>query len=65
MKKNMSTTDRYMRLIIAVVIGILVLLNVLEGPAAIALGVIAIVFLLTSLFGFCPAYMIFGITTKK
>ena len=65
MKKNMSTSDRYVRLIITVGIGALILLNVLKGPAAIVLGIIAFVFLLTTLTGFCPLYSIFGISTKK
>ena len=65
MKKNMSKSDRYLRAIVAVLIGVNIFLNILKGPAAFALGVIAIVLLLTSLFGFCPAYTILGISTKK
>jgi len=65
MKNNMSKSDRYVRAILAVLIGVFIFLNILKGPAAFALGVIAIVLLLTSLFGFCPAYTILGISTKK
>ena len=65
MKNNMSKSDRYVRIIISVGIAAMILLNILTGPAAIALGILAVVFLLTSVVGFCPAYAILGISTKK
>lgn len=65
MKFNMSKSDRYIRLIFAIGIATLILLNILTGPAAIALGILAVVLLLTSVVGFCPAYAILGISTKK
>lgn len=65
MKTNMGTVDRAVRTGAAVVIGILLLTGTLSGTAAIVLGIFAIVFLLTSAIGFCPAYYPFGFSTKK
>jgi hypothetical protein len=38
---------------------------VISGTWAIVLGILAIIFLLTSLIGVCPLYMPFKISTKK
>lgn len=65
MKQNMGSADRILRLILAVVIVILYFTKMITGTAAIALGIIAIVFILTSAVGFCPAYYPFKISTKK
>lgn len=65
MKANMGTSDKIIRVIIAVVIGILIYTNVLSDTLAIVLGVLGIVLLLTSLVGFCPLYTLFGIKTCK
>ncbi|MHB1061612.1 MAG: YgaP family membrane protein [Thiobacillus sp.] len=37
----------------------------ITGTAAIILGIIAVAFLVTSLIGWCPTYVPFGISTKK
>lgn len=65
MKKNMGSIDRIIRLAIVALIAILYFTNVISGTWAIVLGVVAVVFLLTSLVGVCPLYMPFGISTKK
>jgi hypothetical protein len=65
MKKNMGTTDRMIRIIIAVIIGILYYTGFISGTLAIVLLVLGGIFLLTSLVNFCPLYMPFGITTLK
>jgi amino acid transporter len=65
MKKNMGTADRVIRTIVAVVVGFLILNGTLSGLAAIILGIFAVVFLLTSLFSFCPLYVPFKISTTK
>ena len=65
MKTNMGVADRAIRSLIAVVIAVLYFLNVISGTWAIILGVIAVVFLLTSFVSFCPAYLPFGISTKR
>ena len=63
MKKNLGTADKIIRVIIAVVIGLLYFTNVIAGTLGIVLLVIAGVFLLTSIVGFCPLYAPFGINT--
>ncbi len=65
MKKNMGTIDRVIRTLIAVIIAILYFTHQITGLAAIILGIIAVVFLLTSLFARCPLYLPFGISTRK
>jgi len=65
MKKNMGTADKAIRILIALVIVVLYLLEVISGPTAIILGVFSLVFILTSIFGFCPLYTFLGINTCK
>ncbi|MCX5801600.1 MAG: DUF2892 domain-containing protein [Candidatus Eisenbacteria bacterium] len=65
MKKNMGAIDRGVRLIVAVAVAILLAARVLSGVASIVLGIIAVIFLLTSLIGFCPLYVPLKISTNK
>jgi hypothetical protein len=65
MKKNMGSADRIIRTIIAIIVAILYFTGVLSGTAAIILGILAAVFLLTSAVGFCPLYFPVGLSTKK
>jgi amino acid transporter len=65
MKQNMGTIDRVIRIVAAIVIGILYFTNQITGTAAIILGVIAVIFLLTSFIAFCPLYLPFKFSTKK
>lgn len=65
MKKNMGSTDKGIRVIIAVVLALLYYFNVVEGTFAYILMALAIVFLLTSFISFCPLYAPFGINTCK
>ncbi|SMO55061.1 Protein of unknown function [Fodinibius sediminis] len=65
MKKNMGTADRLIRTILAIVVGLLYFLDVISGTTALILGILAVVFLLTSLVSTCPLYMPFGLSTRK
>ncbi len=65
MKKNMSGTDRVIRAIISLGIFLLILMNVISGTLAIILGIVAGIFLLTTIFGICPIYAIFRFSTNK
>lgn len=65
MKKNMGTVDRVIRAIIAVAIGVLYAAGQITGTAAIVLGILAVILLLTSITGVCPAYGPFHISTIK
>lgn len=65
MKKNMGFIDKIVRISIAAVIAVLYFTNVISGTAAIILGILAIIFVLTSFVSFCPLYLPFGISTLK
>ena len=65
MTKNMGSTDKMIRIIIAIVIAILFYTNVISGTVAIVLGIIALVFALTSFISFCPMYTLLGVSTCK
>ena len=63
MNSNMGRNDRWVRTGIAALIAILYFSNVISGTLAAALGVIALVFAVTSLVGFCPLYTLLGMNT--
>ena len=65
MKKNMGILDRIIRVSLVVLIAILYFTDVISGAWAIILGTVAVVFLVTSLIGFCPLYLPFGLSTRK
>jgi hypothetical protein len=65
MKQNMGVTDKIIRLIVVAIIAALYFTGQITGTAAIILGIIAVAFLVTSLIGWCPSYVPFGISTKK
>ena len=65
MKANMGNSDRLLRVLLALLIVILYMTKQITGTAAIILGILAIVFLVTSLFKFCPLYVPFKISTVK
>lgn len=65
MKSNLSKMDRMIRLVIATLIIILYTMGMISGTVAIVLGVVAGIFLLTSMVSFCPLYKALGISTKK
>ena len=65
MTKNMSTTDRVVRVVIALIVAILYFTNVISGALAIILGILAVVLLATAVVGFCPLYAPFKFSTLK
>lgn len=69
MTENVGSIDRALRAIVGLVlIGLPFLTNfaIWQNPLAF-LGalVVGVVLLGTALFGFCPAYRVFGVKTKK
>jgi len=62
--KNMGTADRIIRELIAIILTFLYFTNVLTGTWGIVLVIISVIFVLTSIIGFCPLYFPFGIRTK-
>lgn len=65
MTKNMGSIDRIIRLSAAIIIALLIGTQVLTGTAAIILGILAVVFVVTSAVSFCPLYVPFKFSTKK
>jgi len=65
LNKNMGTVDRVVRLAIAAVIAVLYFTGNLSGLAAIILGIVAVIFVVTSVVSFCPLYVPFGLSTRK
>ena len=65
MKQNMGTIDRVIRVILALLVLVLYLAGSISGTATIILGIFAVIFVLTSLVGFCPLYVPLKISTKK
>ncbi len=65
MKKNLGTTDRVIRILVAVLFAVLYFTDVVPGTLGIVLLVLGVVFLLTSLVSFCPLYFPFGFSTRK
>ena len=65
MKANMGSADKIIRIVLAVVIGILYFTNIITGTLAIILLIVGVVFLLTSFVSFCPLYLPLGLSTLK
>jgi len=65
MIKNMGIIDRFARVIIAGIIAVLFYQDIISGYLGTALVILGFVFVLTSLFSFCPIYSLFGIKTCK
>ena len=65
MKPNMGTADRAVRTLIAAGIALLYYIGWISGVVAIILGVLAAVFVLTSLTARCPGYLPLGVSTRK
>jgi hypothetical protein len=65
MVKNMGIADRVIRVLLAIVVGILYVTGTISGTVAVILGIFAVVFLLTSAISFCPAYLPFKISTAR
>ena len=65
MERNMGTIDKIVRILAVVVIALLYFSGQISGTLALVLGILAVVFVMTSLMGFCPLYLPFGISTIK
>ncbi len=64
MKVNMGMADRIGRIILAALVFILFGTGTITGTTAIILSILAGVFVLTGLIGFCPLYAPFKFSTK-
>ena len=65
MQKNVGGTDRTVRVVLAVAIGVLVFAKVVTGTLAVVAGVAAVVIAATGLIGWCGLYAVLGINTAS
>jgi hypothetical protein len=63
MKHNIGTIDQMIRILLAIAVFILYKTGSITGVAAISLGILSIMFIITSLIGFCPLYLPLKIST--
>ena len=63
MKTNVGSTDKLIRIILAIVLGTLYLTNTVSGVVGIIVLVFAVILIATSVISFCPIYPLFGINT--
>ena len=65
MKKNMGSTDKIIRVVLAAAIAVLYYMDYISGTLAYVLMAVAIILLVTSLVNFCPLYRLLGTNTCK
>jgi len=65
MKCNIGSTERIIRALLALVLGVLYFTNIISGTLGIVAIIVAVVLLATSVIGFCPLYVPLKISTKK
>lgn len=63
MKQNMSSLDRNLRWVAAVIMAVLYFTGTVTGTLGIVLLVAAVIFGVTGMVKICPLYSIFGIST--
>ena len=63
MTRNMGFIDRTVRTLVAVSIIGISYTGIISGTLAIILFIVSAIFLLTSIFGFCPLYSLLQINT--
>jgi len=65
MKRNLSNTDRIVRVVIAALFAYLYFSGIVTGTLGLVLVVLGGVFVLTSVIAFCPLYAPFKFSTYK
>ncbi|MCF6277186.1 MAG: DUF2892 domain-containing protein [Anaerolineales bacterium] len=65
MKRNMSNTDRIIRVVVAAIFAYLYFGGIVTGVFGIILAVLAAVFVLSSILAFCPIYLPLKVSTYK
>ena len=64
MLKNVGPEDRVVRIVVGLGLALLVFLHVVDGVAAIILGVLAAVLVITGLLARCPIYKMIDVDTS-
>ena len=63
-KENMGNADRVIRSVAAVIFVAAFFNGITSGTAGIISLAVAVIFLITAIFGLCPLYSAIGLTTK-
>lgn len=63
MKTNVGTIDRMIRLVLGIIMVVLYFSETITGTLGYVLMAVGIVFVITSMIGFCPLYAIVGLNT--
>jgi hypothetical protein len=64
-EKNVGTTDRIIRFVVAAIFAVLYFTGMVTGTFGIVLMVLAVVFALTATITICPLYLPFGWSTRS
>lgn len=64
-KKNMGSTDRIVRIVLAVIMLVAAFTVPMSGFLSTILIILGVVFVVTSLVSFCPLYLPFNLSTLK
>ncbi|WP_075351530.1 YgaP family membrane protein [Algoriphagus marinus] len=65
MRKNMGNADRTIRLVVAAVLVVMYFSGVISGTLGLIGLVVAAIFTLTTILGYCPLYSLIGVKTCK
>ncbi len=65
MTKNVGSIDRIVRIVLALVFVGLIVTGTVAGWLALVLGILAAVFAVTAVIGFCPLYAPLHLSTRK
>jgi hypothetical protein len=65
MNRNMSSTDRIIRLLAGAALAAAAVVIGVTSGGGIALAIAAVVMLGTSAVGFCPLYRVLGVATRR
>ena len=63
-EKNVGTTDRIIRYVVAAIFAVLYFTGMVSGTFGIVLMVLAVVFAVTATITICPLYLPFGLSTR-
>jgi len=63
MKKNMGNIDKIIRVVVALFFSVLYFTGTVSGILGYIVLALGAIFLLTSIIGFCPLYLPFGLNT--
>ncbi len=63
MKRNLGAIDKLVRIVVGTLLVVIFMLEIVEGGLAIVALALALIFIVTGIFNFCPLYKIFGISS--